>query len=119
MMLYTKYESSGPCSIRQGATNLNGLNNFDRGLHRDHSCEVWLKSNKRAVSEEMLFKEIVDGSTHGRTHGRTDDGCRTLKDHKSSLSTSCSGELKKTIKFVKLLPVNLLFNKIGRDKKTN
>jgi len=28
----------------------------------------------------MLFNEIVDG--------------RTLKDHKSSLSTSCSGELK-------------------------
>ena len=38
----------------------------------------------------MLFKEIVDG----RTHARTDDGRRTLKDHKSSLSTSCSGELK-------------------------
>jgi len=43
----------------------------------------------------MLFKEIVDGRTHGRTHGRTDDGRRTLKDHKSSLSTSCSGELKR------------------------
>ena len=42
----------------------------------------------------MLFKEIVDGRTHGRTHGRTtDNGRRTLKDHKSSLSTSCSGEL--------------------------
>jgi len=26
----------------------------------------------------MLFKEIVDA----RTHGRTDDGRRTLKDHK-------------------------------------
>jgi len=38
----------------------------------------------------MLFKEIVDG----RTHTRTDDGRRTLKDHKSSLSTLCSGELK-------------------------
>jgi len=45
----------------------------------------------------MLFKEIVDGRTDGRTdQGRTtDDGRRTLKDHKSSLSTSCSGELKK------------------------
>jgi len=43
----------------------------------------------------MLFKEIVDARTHGRTGGRTtDDGRRTLKDHKSSLSTSCSGELK-------------------------
>jgi len=38
----------------------------------------------------MLFKEIVDA----RTHRRTDDGRRALKDHKSSLSTSCSGELK-------------------------
>ena len=36
-----------------------------------------------------MFKEIVDG----RTDARTDDGRRTLKDHKSSLSTSCSGEL--------------------------
>jgi len=37
----------------------------------------------------MLFKEIVDGRTHGRTDARTtDDGRRTLKDHKSS------GELK-------------------------
>ena len=39
----------------------------------------------------MLFKEIVDGRTHARTHGR-----RSLKDHKSSVSTSCSGELKTT-----------------------
>jgi len=30
----------------------------------------------------MLFKEIVDA--------RTDDGRRTLKDHKSSLSTKVS-----------------------------
>jgi len=44
----------------------------------------------------MLFKEIVDGRTHGRT---ADGGRRTLKDHKSSLSTSCSGELKNDIKF--------------------
>ena len=42
----------------------------------------------------MLFKEIVDGRTDARTHARTDNGRRTLKDHKSSLSTSCSGELK-------------------------
>jgi len=33
----------------------------------------------------MLFKEIVDARTDARTHGRTDDGRRTLKDHKSSL----------------------------------
>jgi len=39
-----------------------------------------------AVSVEMLFKEIVDA--------RTDNGRRTLKDHKSSLSTSWLCELK-------------------------
>jgi len=41
----------------------------------------------------MLFKEIVDG----RTHARTDEGRRTLKDHKTHLSTLCSGELKTQI----------------------
>ena len=47
-----------------------------------------------------MFKEIVDGRTHARTHGRTtDDGRRTLKDHKSSLSTSCSGELKSNLSY--------------------
>ena len=51
----------------------------------------------------MLFKEIVDG----RTHGRTDDGRRTLKDHKSSLSTLCSGELKTYICAFLWLLVNL------------
>jgi len=34
----------------------------------------------QAVSEEMLFKEIVDA----RTHGRTDDGRLTMGHHKSS-----------------------------------
>jgi len=59
MMLYIKYESTGPCGFRQEdfwkfhfetylltpwptyATNRNGVNNFDRGPPRDHSCEVW------------------------------------------------------------------------------
>ena len=50
----------------------------------------------------MLFKEIVDARTDGRTHARTDDGRRTLKDHKSSLSTSCSGELKRDKLYTKL-----------------
>jgi len=44
----------------------------------------------------MLFKEIVDA----RTDARTDDGRQTLKDHKSSLSTSCSGELKNNIELL-------------------
>jgi len=29
------------------ATNWNGLNDFDRGPPRDHSCEVWSSSHKR------------------------------------------------------------------------
>ena len=73
------------------ATNRNSLNNFDRGPPRDHSCEVWSKSNKR-FQRRCCLKKLL---THGRTDARTDDGRRTLKDHKSSLSTSCSGELKK------------------------
>jgi len=63
MVLYTKYESSGPCSFRQEdfwklhfknifftpwptyATNQNHLNNFGRGLPRDHSYWVWSNSH--------------------------------------------------------------------------
>ena len=63
MILYIKYESSGLCSFRQEdfwkfhfktylltpwptyTTNWNGLNNFDRGPPRDHSCEVWSNSH--------------------------------------------------------------------------
>ena len=67
------------------ATNWNGLNNFDRGPPRDHSSEVWSKSNRRYQRRCCLKKLLTDGRTHGR---------RTLKDHKSSLGTSCSGELK-------------------------
>jgi len=72
------------------ATNWNGLNNFDRGPPSDHTCEVWSKSNKRFQRRCCLNKLLTDA----RTDARTDDGRRTLKDHKSSLSTSCSGELK-------------------------
>jgi len=79
------------------AANWNGLNNFDRGQPRDHSCEVWSKSNKRFQTRCCLKKLLTDG----RTDARTDDGRRTLKDHKSSLSTSCSDELK-----IRLKPVN-------------
>jgi len=63
------------------ATNWNSLNNFDRGPPRDHSCEVWSKSNKRFQRSCCLKKLLTDG----RTDARTDDGRRTLKDHKSSL----------------------------------
>ena len=48
------------------ATNWNGLNNFDRGPPRDHSCEVWSKSNKR-FQRRCCLKKLL-------THARTDDG---------------------------------------------
>jgi len=88
-MLYTKYESSGPCSFGQEefwklhfenlffdpvtyfATNWNGLNNFDRGPPRNHSCEVWSKSNKRFQRRCCLKKLLTQRRTHGRT---MDDG---------------------------------------------
>jgi len=59
----------------------------------------------------MLFKEIVDA----RTHAWTDDGRRTLKDHKSSLSTLCSGELKTRANFWKTDRFNLIFKRFFID----
>jgi len=103
MMLYTKYESSGPCSFRQEdfwklhfenlffdpwptyATNWNGLNNFDRGPPRDHSCEIWSTSNKR-FQRRFCLKKLL---THRRTHAHTDrrrtpdiEGSQKLTEHK-------------------------------------
>jgi len=82
------------------ATNQNHLNNFDRVPPRDHSCEVWSKSSKRFQRRCSLKKVLTDE----RTHAPTDDG--HLKDHKSSLSTSCSGELKIN-QYVHFIRVNL------------
>jgi len=113
-MLYTKYESSGCCSFGQEdfwklhfenlfftpwptyATNWNGLINFDRGSPRDHSCEVWSKSNKRFQRRYCLKKLLTHRWTHGRwTHGRWTTDCGpSQKLTFSTLSTLCSGELK-------------------------
>jgi len=49
------------------------LNNFDRESPRDHSYEVWSKSNKPFQRRCCLKKLLTDG----RTHGRTEDGQRT------------------------------------------
>jgi len=57
------------------STNWNGLNNFDRGPPRDHSCKVWSKSKKRFQRRCCLKKLFTHGRTHTHTHGR-----RTLKD---------------------------------------
>ena len=75
-------------SVYTYATNWNGLNNFDRGPPRDHSCEVWSKSNEW-FQRRCCLKKLL---THARTHGRwtTDNG----PSQKLTLSTLCSGELK-------------------------
>jgi len=72
------------------ATNWNGLNYFDRGPPRDHSCEVWSKFNKRFQRRCCLKKML----THARTVGRTDDGRRTLKDDKSSGEVTRAGTIR-------------------------
>jgi len=87
------------------ATNWNSLNNFDSGPPRDHSCEVWSKSNKRFQRRYCLKKLLTDGRTHGR---------RTLKDHKSSLSTSCSGELKNEKLYMVSMATHYLINLLER-----
>ena len=71
------------------ATNWNGLNNFDRGPPRDHSCVVWSKSNKRFQRTCCLKKLLTDA----RTDARTPDA-RHWTITKAHLSTLCSGELK-------------------------
>ena len=52
----------------------NGLNNFDRGPPRDHSCEVWSKSNKRF--QRCCLKKLL-------TDVRTTDieGSQKLTEH--------------------------------------
>jgi len=85
------------------ATNWNNLNNFDRGPPRDHSCEVWSKSNERFQRRRCLSKNVFarrttdDGQrpvtiahpehfvlrwakklTHSPTNALTDDGQKTV-----------------------------------------
>jgi len=45
------------------ATNWNNLNNFGRGPPRDHSCEVWSKSNERFQRRRSLSKKVYTRHT--------------------------------------------------------
>ena len=68
------------------ATNWNGLNNFGKWPPRDHSCEVWSKSNEWFQRRSRL-NEKVNTLTHWRT---TDKGV----SQKLTRSSLCSGEPK-------------------------
>jgi len=54
------------------ATNQNYMNNFRRGAHRDHSCEVWSKSNEWFQRRRCLSKKVYGRRT------TTDDGQRPV-----------------------------------------
>ena len=92
MILYTIHESSEPSSFRHYfflhfnlktyfvcprnlllQTNWNGLNNLDRVTHRDHSCEVWSKSNEWFQRRSRLNENV-----YARAYALTDDGQRTV-----------------------------------------
>ena len=66
----------------------NHLNNFERGPTKDHSCEVWSKSNHWFRRRCCL--KIVNGRTDGRRRRRR----RTVSDHNISPWAFGSGELK-------------------------
>jgi len=61
------------------ATNQNHLNNLSRGPHRDHSCEVWSKSNERLQRKRCLSKNVyARRTTHEKRRTTTDDGQSTV-----------------------------------------
>jgi len=61
------------------ATNWNGLNNFGRESPRDHSCDIWSKSNEQ-FQRRCLSKKVD-------RRRMTDDGRRRTKaSHNSSPS---------------------------------
>jgi len=66
------------------ATNWNNLKNISREPSRDHSCEVWSKSNKRFQRRRCLSKTAY-------ARRKTDDRRqRTKTSHNSSLCAQVS-----------------------------
>jgi len=81
MMLYTKYESSGPCSFRQEdfwklhfenllfdpvtylCNQSEPFEQLGRGPPRDHSCLVWSKSNEWFQRRRCLSKKVYGRRT--------------------------------------------------------
>jgi len=61
------------------ATNQSGLNNFGRGPPRDHSCEIWSKSNEWFQRRRCLNKKVYGRRT-------THDGWRTTHDRQRKVT---------------------------------
>ena len=60
-------------------TNWNNLNNFGSGQPRDHSCEVWSKSNERFQRRRCLSKKVyAQQTTHAARRTTSDDGQRPV-----------------------------------------
>ena len=68
----------------------------------------------------MLFKEIVDARTDARTHARTtDDGHRTLKDHKSSLEHFVLRWAKKQWQLIQQIISRKVYTEVFYSEKNN
>jgi len=65
-------------------SNQNHLNNCGRGPPRDHSCEVWSKSNEWFQRRRCLSKKVYGRRT------TDDDGRRTKPGHNSSPWALCA-----------------------------
>jgi len=86
------------------AINWNGLKELGRGPPRDHSCEVWSKSNWWCQRRSCWKKLLTDART---------DGQRTMGHHKSSpwgLSNGTKSFLAKRSVFKDRFAFSLLSN---------
>jgi len=91
------------------ATNWNNLNNCCREPLKDHSCEVWSKSNERFKRWRCLSTKF----THDGRRTPHDDGRRTKTGHNSSPCTLCSGWAKQAMQsLLIILLCNELLNEM-------
>jgi len=69
------------------AINQNHLNKFGRGPPRDHSCEVWSKSNKWFQRRRYLSKKVyARRTTHGARRTPHDARSTTTDDGQSPVT---------------------------------
>ena len=88
------------------ATKQNYLNNFGRGPPRDHSCEVWSKSNEWFQRRRCLCKKVyARRTTHDARRTTTDDGQRpvTIAHHEHFVLRWAKKNVSETM-YTNLLP---------------